>query len=81
MPKTISEKRAIFEANLDSWRKMSPEQQLADLDRRLGKDKGATKQRAKLHAKIAAAAAPKPERKFASNAEKRRAEKFNESAA
>lgn len=30
------------------WRSLSPAQQLADLDRRLGKDQGAKRQRAKL---------------------------------
>jgi hypothetical protein len=61
VPKTQAEKHAISESNLEGWRKLTPQQQLADLDRRLGKDKGATRQRAKLHAQIAAAAQPKTE--------------------
>lgn len=34
-----------------AWRKLSPVQQLADLDRRLGKGVGAVKQRARLQEK------------------------------
>jgi hypothetical protein len=34
------------------WRKLSPRQQLAELDRRLGEGIGATKQRAKIAAKL-----------------------------
>ena len=36
----------------EAWAKLTPEQQLADLDRRLGKGIGAKKQRAKIQYKI-----------------------------
>ena len=36
----------------EAWAKLTPEQQLADLDRRLGKDVGAKKQRARIQYKI-----------------------------
>ena len=36
----------------EAWAKLTPEQQLADLDRRLGKDIGAKKQRARIQYKI-----------------------------
>ena len=36
----------------EAWAKLTYEQQLADLDRRLGKDIGAKKQRAKIQSKI-----------------------------
>jgi hypothetical protein len=40
------------EARNLAWRALSPEQQLADLDRRLGEGHGATKQRAQLAKRI-----------------------------
>ena len=36
----------------EAWTKLTYEQQLADLDRRLGKDVGAKKQRARIQYKI-----------------------------
>ena len=36
----------------EAWAKLTPEQQIADLDRRLGKDVGAKKQRARIQYKI-----------------------------
>ena len=36
----------------EAWAKLTPEQQLADLDRRLGKGIGAKKQRARIQHKI-----------------------------
>lgn len=36
----------------EHWESLSPQEQLADLDRCLGKDVGAVKQRAKIQAKI-----------------------------
>ena len=36
----------------ETWAKLTYEQQLADLDRRLGKDIGAKKQRARIQYKI-----------------------------
>jgi hypothetical protein len=44
----------------DFWRKLSPEQQLADLDKRLGEGKGAVKQRLRLHMKISRNRKPDP---------------------
>ena len=39
-------------ARNEYWAQLTPEQQLADLDSRLGKDIGAKKQRAKIQSKI-----------------------------
>ena len=36
----------------EAWAQLTPEQQIADLDRRLGKDIGAKKQRARIQYKI-----------------------------
>lgn len=36
----------------DYWRSLTPKEQLADLDRRLGKDQGAARQRQKLTAAV-----------------------------
>ena len=43
--------REAIERN-ETWAKLTPEQQLADLDRRLGKGIGAKKQRARIQYKI-----------------------------
>jgi len=45
-------KRKESQDRLESWRKLSPQQQLDALDARLGKGVGATKQREKLNAKL-----------------------------
>jgi hypothetical protein len=45
-------KQQEIEGKLTAWRKLSPADQLADLDRRLGKGIGATKQRARIQAKL-----------------------------
>lgn len=50
--KTIAEKRAEAVERNESWADLSPKQQLADLDRRLGKGEGAKKQRAKIQKAI-----------------------------
>ena len=36
----------------EAWAQLTPEQQIADLDRRLGKDIGAKKQRARIQYKL-----------------------------
>jgi len=36
----------------EAWAQLTPEQQITDLDRRLGKDIGAKKQRARIQYKI-----------------------------
>ena len=48
--KQIKETEAIVRN--EAWAKLSPEQQLASLDERLGKGIGAKKQRAKIQYKI-----------------------------
>ena len=48
--KQIKETEAIVRN--EAWAKLTPEQQLADLDRRLGKNIGAKKQRARIQYKI-----------------------------
>ena len=48
--KQIKETEAIVRN--EAWAKLTPEQQLADLDRRLGKGIGAKKQRARIQYKI-----------------------------
>lgn len=46
--KQREEKKAEGEVRNAEWRKLTPAQQLADLDARLGVGVGATRQRAKL---------------------------------
>ena len=48
--KQIKETEAIVRN--EAWAKLTPEQQLSELDKRLGKGIGAKKQRAKIQAKI-----------------------------
>ena len=48
--KQIKETEAIVRN--EAWAKLTPEQQLASLDERLGKDVGAKKQRARIQYKI-----------------------------
>ena len=47
----MDKQREAIERN-EAWVQLTPEQQIADLDRRLGKDIGAKKQRAKIQNKI-----------------------------
>ena len=47
----MSKKQEAFDRN-KAWAQLTPEQQLEDLDRRLGKGVGAKKQRAKIQFKI-----------------------------
>lgn len=44
----IMNRNKVAEANLERWNNMSAQQKLNDLDDRLGKGKGAKKQREKL---------------------------------
>ena len=48
--KQIKETEAIVRN--EAWAQLTPEQQIADLDRRLGKGVGAKKQRARIQYKI-----------------------------
>lgn len=51
----VRERRlAVIEDRLAAWQGLTPREQLAELDRRLGPGQGATKQRAKIAAKLAA---------------------------
>lgn len=45
---TIEQRRAAVTERLEYWRGLAPTAQLADLDRRLGRGVGATRQRTKL---------------------------------
>ena len=47
----MDKQKEAIERN-EAWVQLTPEQQIADLDRRLGKDIGAKKQRAKIQYKI-----------------------------
>ena len=46
--KSTVERRIEAVARQEEWAKLSPQQQLAELDKRLGKGVGAKKQRAKI---------------------------------
>ncbi len=46
--KSKDQKRKEEAIRLEDWRSLSKAEQLADLDRRLGKDRGAKRQHAKL---------------------------------
>ena len=54
--KSTVERRIDAEARQEEWARLTPQQQLAELDSRLGKGIGAKKQRAKLAKAIAKAA-------------------------
>ena len=47
----MDKQKAAIERN-EAWAQLTPEQQIADLDRRLGKGIGAKKQRARIQYKI-----------------------------
>ena len=47
----MDKQKEAIERN-EAWVQLTPEQQIADLDRRLGKDIGAKKQRARIQNKI-----------------------------
>ena len=51
-PVRISAKRAEAKERNEAWAKLSPQAQIESLDRRLGKDVGAVKQRAKIQSRI-----------------------------
>lgn len=53
-PDKAADKRGQAQARQEAWTALSPAQQLADLDRRLGKGEGAKKQRARLQAQVKA---------------------------
>lgn len=45
---TLKRHREEHEARVDAWQALSPEEQLAELDKRFGVGKGATKQRERI---------------------------------
>ena len=47
----MDKQKEAIERN-EAWAQLTPEQQIEDLDRRLGKDTGAKKQRARIQYKI-----------------------------
>ena len=47
----MDKQKEAIERN-EAWAQLTPEQQIADLDKRLGKDIGAKKQRARIQYKI-----------------------------
>lgn len=47
--KTIEQKRIEGEIRNEGWRSLTPQQQLDDINRRLGVNKGAKRQREKLN--------------------------------
>ena len=47
----MDKQKEAIERN-EAWAQLTPKQQIADLDRRLGKDIGAKKQRARIQYKI-----------------------------
>lgn len=51
-PVRIDERRAEAKERAEAWSKLTTQQKLAALDRRLGKDVGAKKQRAKIVAPV-----------------------------
>lgn len=56
-------RRKSVDESLANWRSLKPAEQLAELDKRLGKDQGAAKQRARLKLAIAENAKPKKNEK------------------
>lgn len=50
----LEERQEAAQAMQAQWQSLSPQEQLAALDRRLGKGKGAQKQRARLARQISA---------------------------
>jgi hypothetical protein len=65
-------KREEINERLAAWRDLTPEQQLAALDRRLGKDVGAKKQRARIKAAIAKRIKADAEEKATTRSKKKR---------
>ena len=51
-PDKKEQRRAIASVNVERWRSLTPKQQLAELDRRLGQNLGAKKQRARINKAI-----------------------------
>ena len=52
MAQKKEDKRQKAQASVEAWRMLSPKQQMAILDERLGKGVGAVKQRAKIQSLI-----------------------------
>lgn len=73
-PKNKERKRAEAKIRQETSDKLSPQQKLEKLDGLFGPGKGATKERIKLHQKIAQAEAPK----HASKAQERREKALKE---
>ena len=59
---TLENRRKEVLESQANWRSLKPQEQLVDLDKRLGKDVGAVKQRTRLKLVIAEASNPKPKK-------------------
>ena len=59
----IEQRQKAAQERKERWEKLSPQEQLADMDRRLGKGVGGAKQRARLKAATAPKPAPAKKRK------------------
>jgi len=61
----LKQKRERAQKVQEHWASLTTAQKIADLDRRLGKGKGAKKQRARLAAQLEAEKTEKPKKKGA----------------
>jgi hypothetical protein len=59
---TLENRRKEVQESQANWRSLKPAEQLLELDKRLGKDQGAVKQRNRIKLTIAEASNPKPKK-------------------